>query len=509
MTMIKNDAPIQAGLKANNSENISMNDTTQSFDSRPFIDRYGLWTPQQKSAASEVIKSIEENNIEVVRVSFVDQHGILRGKTIAADALASCFRSGVTMTSTLLLKDTSHRTVFPIWKADAGFGDGAMTGASDLVMVPDPLSFKILPWAAGNGWMLSDLYNTDGSVNAFSTRGLLAKSVAELELSDRQFITGLEVEFYVFKALDVPLNLEDAGQPGAPPKVGLISQGYQYLTEDIYDQLEDVFALIRKNARALGLPVRSFEVEFGPSQCEVTFEPQQAMRQADTMILFRSMVKQVCRRNGLHATFMCRPRFKEAMASGWHLHQSVIDSKTGNNLFTPEEGVISDLGHQWIAGLLQHARESCLFSTPTINGYKRYREFSLAPDRIQWGRDNRGATLRVLSGPGDPASRIENRVGEPAANPYLYMLSQVVSGMDGIKRGLESPPAVNNPYDSDAVRLPRTLLEALQAFRESKFYRETLGDAFVDYYSIIKQAEWDRFMATVTDWEENEYLSIF
>lgn len=486
-----------------------MSDTNKSTDSQLFIEKYGLWSEQQKATADAIIKSVSDKNIEVVRFSFVDQHGILRGKTITLDALASCFKTGITMTSTLLLKDTSHRTVFPIWKADAGFGDGAMTGASDLVMVPDPDSFKILPWAPDNAWMLCDIYNTDGTAHRFSTRGLLANALHDMAKSGLSFITGLEVEFHVFRSLDVPLNLQDAGQPGAPPRVGLLAQGYQYLTEDIYDQLEQVFALIRKNALALGLPVRSFEVEFGPSQCEVTFEPQEAMQQADTMILFRSMVKQLCRRNGLHATFMCRPHFKDAMASGWHLHQSVVDCAQGKNLFTPEAGHISPFGLHWIAGLLQHARASCLFSTPTINGYKRYREFSLAPDRVQWGNDNRGAMLRVLAGAGNPASRIENRVGEPAANPYLYMLSQLLSGMDGVKRQLQAPAPVNNPYDTDAERLPRNFLQALQAFRESQFYRQQLGDAFVDYYATIKQAEWDRFMSTVTDWEEREYLSLF
>ena len=486
-----------------------MNNTTRSSSTANFIGSHNLWNDQQKADADEVIKTIAENNIEVVRVSFVDQHGLLRGKTIAAEALASCFNNGVAMTSTLLLKDTSHRTVFPIWKNDAGFGEGNMTGAANLIMVPDPASFKILPWAPDNGWMLCDLYNVDGSANAFSTRGLLATAIAELENTGRRFIAGLEVEFYVFRALDIPLGLDDSGQPGAAPRVGLVSQGYQYLTEDIYDQLEEVFALIRKNARALGLPVRSFEVEFGPSQCEVTLEPQPAMQQADAMILFRSMVKQVCRRHGLHATFMCRPRFDNAMASGWHLHQSLVDSQSGRNLFTPEHGELSETGLQWVAGLLQHARESCLFSTPTINGYKRYREFSLAPDRVQWGRDNRGAMIRSLAAAGDPASRVENRIGEPAANPYLYMLSQILSGLDGINRELQPPAPVSNPYDSDAERLPRTFLQALQCFRDSQFYRQSLGDAFVDYYATIKQAEWDRFMATVTEWEEREYLALF
>jgi glutamine synthetase len=275
--------------------------------------------------------------------------------------------------------------------------------------------------------------------------------------------------------------------------------------------LHEVFDAIRLNARELGLPLRSLEIEFGPSQCEATFAPAGAMEHADNMIRFRALVKQVCRRMGLHATFMCRPRFDAAMASGWHLHQSLVDRETGQNLFMPRKKgeTISTLARHWVAGLLAHARESCLFSTPTVNGYKRYRPHSLAPDRIQWGRDNKGAMIRALAGIDDVASRIENRIGEPAANPYLYMASQVLSGLDGIERGQEPPKPVDNPYDSEAERLPNSLLAALGAFRESAFYRAQLGDEFVDYLATIKQAEWDRYHAEISEWEEREYSTLF
>ncbi|MBE9477156.1 MAG: glutamine synthetase, partial [Proteobacteria bacterium] len=296
----------------------------------------------------------------------------------------------------------------------------------------------------------------------------------------------------------------------APPKTELMSQGFQYLSEQRYDALEDVYDLIRKNCIALDLPIRSLEVEFGPSQLEVTFDPAKGMKHADNMVLFRSMVKQVCARQGLHATFMCRPKFSDALASGWHLHQSVVDLETGENLFVPQENErISKLGAQWIAGILEHAAASCLFSTPTVNGYKRYRPFTLAPDRIQWGRDNKGAMVRALAAPGDKASRIENRIGEPAANPYLYIASQILAGIDGIERNLTPPEPVERPYESDAEHLPKSLVDAINALKNSDFYRAQLGDAFVDYYSHIKLAEWDRYIAAISDWEEREYFALY
>ena len=158
---------------------------------------------------------------------------------------------------------------------------------------------------------------------------------------------------------------------------------------------------------------------------------------------------------------------------------------------------------------MEHAAASCLFSTPTVNGYKRYRPFTLAPDRIQWGRDNKGAMIRALSAVGDKASRIENRIGEPTANPYLYIASQILSGLDGVNRSLKAPDPVERPYDSDAQLLPKSLIDAIHALKSSNFYREQLGDAFVDYYCHIKLAEWERYIASISEWEEREYFSIY
>jgi glutamine synthetase len=171
---------------------------------------------------------------------------------------------------------------------------------------------------------------------------------------------------------------------------------------------------------------------------------------------------------------------------------------------------VSALGGYYVAGLLDHAASSCLLTTPTITGYKRYRANSLAPDRVGWGEENRGAMLRVVGGPGDPATRIENRIGDSAANPYLYLASQMLSGLAGIEAATEPPALTSSPYDeASGPLLPRNLDQAIHAFDASEFYREMLGNSFVDYLVTIKQHEWNRFMATVTDWEHREYFELF
>ena len=463
---------------------------------------------------SGVLKEIESRNLKTVRFSFADQHGVLRGKTLAVSEVKTALERGVTVTSTLLLKDTSHKTVFPAFTPGGGVGMPELQGAADVLMIPDPSTFRVLPWAPGTGWILCDLELQDRRPVPFCTRTLLKDALKSLK--GYEFIAGLEVEFHVFKILDSNLKPSDAGQPGTPPevelldpqaKLELLSTGYQYLTEQRYDLIDPVVELLRKNLEALGLPLRSFEIEFGPSQFEFTLSPLVGLESADAMILFRSAVKQIARRHGFHATFMCRPRLPNVMSSGWHLHQSL--NKNGKNAFVSEKEDLSKIGKQYLAGLLAHARGASALSTPTINGYKRYRPYSLAPDRVIWGKENRGAMLRVIGGPGDPGTRIENRIGEPAANPYLYFASQIYSGLDGIKKKLPLPPSADTPYEAKADFLPRTLSEALEYLRNDKTLREGFGDTFVNYYCTIKEAEIARFNLEVSEWEQREYFDLF
>jgi glutamine synthetase len=289
--------------------------------------------------------------------------------------------------------------------------------------------------------------------------------------------------------------------------VELLTTGYQLLTEHKYDQVEPVVDVLRKNLDELRLPLRSFELEFGPSQIELTLAPQAGMEGADAMLLLRSAVKQVARRHGYHATFMCRPKLPNVMSSGWHLHQSL--RRNGLNAFVSPGEDLSEVGKQYLAGLLARARAASAFAVPTINGYKRFRPYSLAPDRLVWGKENRGALLRVVGGPRDPDTRIENRIGEPAANPYLYFASQIYCGMDGMERRLALARSADTPYETKADPLPRTLEEALQHLRADKAMRDGFGAAFVDYFCRIKEAEIARFNLEVSDWEHREYFDLF
>jgi glutamine synthetase len=241
------------------------------------------------------------------------------------------------------------------------------------------------------------------------------------------------------------------------------------------------------------------------------------------MVLFRSALKQVARRHGYLAILMCRPRLPNIFASGWHLHQSLLDARSGRNLFVSDDlkAPLSPLGRQFLGGLLAHASAAAAFSTPTVNGYKRYHGAnSMAPVRAIWGYDNRGVMVRVLGGPRDSSTHLENRAGEPLANPYLYMASQIHAGLDGIARKLEAPPSADAPYRTGqgTDRLPQSLAEALAALDGSALFRSGFSDAFVDYFIAVKRAEIVRCeaeskepasgAAAVTPWEHKEYFDM-
>ncbi len=278
--------------------------------------------------------------------------------------------------------------------------------------------------------MLCDIYFSNGEPIPFSTRQLLRNATKELAQRNMQLICGLEVEFHVFKLDDPKLSPADAGAIGSPAAahdVSLLAHGYQYLTEQRTDEIEPVSEMLRETCAALNLPLRSMETEFGPSQFEFTFQPTDALTAADNMMLFRSAVKQVCHRNGLHATFMSKPQVENTFASGWHLHQSLVDTQTGENLFIPSSAdeTLSQAGLNFVGGLLKHASDAVIFACPTINAYKRFLPYTLAPDRIVWGRDNKGAMLRIISAMNDPASRMKNGLANLLPTPIIFYVTNL------------------------------------------------------------------------------------
>ncbi|QSB15882.1 glutamine synthetase [Natronosporangium hydrolyticum] len=479
-----------------------------------FIDRHGLWGPAQYAAAGQLRRVVDELGLELIRFSFADQHGVLRGKTLTRQAAVAALRSGLTAPSSLLLKDTSGASVFPVFSPDPGLGVAGFTGAGDVVLVPDPTTFRVLPGAERTGWVLCDLRFPDGSAVPFCTRSLLREQLGRLAAAGYDLTVGIELEFHVFQAEPGGLAPDQTGRPGDPGRpraVRPLSRGGQLLHEDGLDQADQLIQLLHRGLSRADLPVRSLELEFGPSQFEITMPAEGAAVAADQVVLARSVIRQLCRRHGLHATFMSRPAGAQSASTGWHLHQSLQARDTGAAAFDPVEpgAVMSPVAGHYLAGLLAHADAAAAFTTPTVNGYKRYLPLSLAPDRVVWGVDNKGAMVRLAGAGSDTGIRLENRCGEPAANPYLYLASQIVSGLDGLARQLEPPPPVEDPYAAQAPQLPESLAAALAALGADSTFTEALGQPVVAWYLALKGREFARYLAHVSDWEQREYFELF
>ncbi|MCF6234126.1 MAG: glutamine synthetase family protein [Rhodobacteraceae bacterium] len=474
------------------------------------LARMGLLSAEACEAGEALLTRVAASDLETVRVLFTDQHGVLRGKTLVASAFPSAFTSGIAVASTLLLKDTSHRTVFPVWDDQPGPLSGPMQGVGDIRLVPDPATFRILPWSPHSAWIFCDVVHRDGTPIPYAARTVLKNATARLARADMAATIGLEVEFHIFERTDAALEHPQTTMPGAPPQTRALTHGYQYLTETRYSDAEAILDELRRAAQALDLPVRSVEIEMGPSQFEFTFEPASPMQHADNLMMFRTMVKEVCAGRGLHASFMAKPRLANITACGWHIHMSLADLASGRALFIPDrQGELTPQADGWIAGLLAHATETSLLIAPTVNSYKRYQPFQLAPNRIQWGHDNRGAMIRALMAPGDMASRIENRAPDTSANPYYALAAQLIAGLEGITHGLKSPAPTRTPYQGDAGLLPTNLAQAIDAFEGSAMLRRTMGDEMVDYLTTIKRFEWDRYLSAISEWEQAEYFSLF
>jgi glutamine synthetase len=491
-----------------------------------FIAQHGLWTDAQRKEAAALKARVRKADLRLVRLAWADPHGASRAKAVSVPVFLEALERGYNVNVATTTLDSANARTFASFTRGGGMGLDEMTGSPNITVVPDPGTFRVLPWAPGVGWVLCDEYFNSGAVYPFSPRHLLRRQLAHARELGFEYRVGLEVEWYLCRLAEEHLTDEHVGVPGVrgrPIRTWPVEPGFSYHSESNMDVMQPVLAALVDAYRALGLGLRSVENEWGPGQVECTFTARDAQGAADDLVLFRTATKQVCRRLGYFATFMCRPALKGYYASGWHLHQSLADARTGKNAFMPRKAgePLSPVGRAFLGGLLKHAAAATAFATPTVNGYRRYKPNSLAPDRAGWGYDNRGAMVRALGGAGDPATRLENRIGEPAANPYLYFAAQLVAGLDGVAHELDPGPQDTDPYTAQRPPLPKSLTEALDLLEASALFRGALGDTFVDYFVKLKRNESGRFLKWLqetgvqdkpdepTAWEQNEYFDFF
>ncbi|WP_030184094.1 glutamine synthetase family protein [Streptomyces sp. NRRL S-813] len=493
-----------------------------------FVADHGLWDDARTDAARRIEASLA--GLDFVRLVFGDPHGLARSKTLTAEAFRTVLRNGMNFSPGPFVFDTGHAVAVD-FLGEHGIGVDEIAGAGNFILVPDPLTFQVLPGgAARTAWVIGDEYLRDGSPHPLSSRAVLRRVVDRYTGQGLAPVLGLEVEWYLTRRLDdAPGNTGNGfGLQGRAPRVAALNAGYQFNLDAHYDTVAPLTDPLALHLLALGLPLRSMEHESGPGQVETTFHPMSALDTADAMLLFRTVTKSWCARRGHHASFMSQPLIDAADPSGWHLNQSVTDLASGGNLFGTEGpfGGLSPQGKAYAEGLLSFARELFLLSVPTVNGYRRLdARHTLAPTRLGWSQEDRSAMLRVV-GHGAGA-HIENRIGEPCANPYLNIAAQLFAGLEGMtgQATPADPAKAGTPAEAGSTAgaggvalVPQQLREALDAFRAGRA-AQLLGEPLAACLTKLKESELRRYEAwcgqmapaagQVTEWEQREYFGAY
>jgi glutamine synthetase len=428
-------------------------------------------------------------DVKLVRVLYADLHGIARGKDVPRWHWPHAAEDGLHFCEAIMTVDLGHNVV-------AGFEHGFQ----DIVARPDLSTLVRVPWEPAAVTVLADLERVTGEPYGVDSRGALRRVLAgyaELGLAP---VVAPELEFYLCQPdptsprgytryVDNPSHVYTVGHRADPR--GILSR-------------------MMDAALDLGLEAVAANHEFGRSQFEINMRHCDALRSADRAFRFKAMVKDLAAADGLVATFMGKP-WNDDEGSGFHLHLSLADAEGANLLADAgaPEG-LSRLTYHAIAGILEHGPALMAVFNPTVNAYRRINPEALVPTRCAWGHDNRFSLVRVPRERGG-ATRIEVRVGDGTANPYLAYAVALAAALDGIRRELEPPEPVSGliyelPEERQGRPLPGSFPEALAALDADETIRAALGDELVETFKTIKAKELERFDAWVTDWEFKEYL---
>lgn len=482
----------------------------------------GLGRSVLGSAADHPAEALERmradiGSVDVVHVLFGDPHGIARSKALHPDAFLGALDHGMDFSPGSLVFDTGHAIAVSI---DETAFVRELDGAGDMVVFPDIATWAVTARGGRRtGWVIGDERLRSGEPHPLSSRRVLREVVAEAVQHGWAPLVGIELEFYLLRLLGQGYTGAPGGfgVQGTPMAVELIDGGYQFNSTRLLEGALTLLAPHFDLLGALGSRLRTVEHESGPGQIEITFEPQDALAAADAVLLLRTWLKCFLPERGLHSSFMGLPALPGADPSGWHLHQSLRHTDGGPMFTGPDGGELGGSGRAYVAGLMRRTAEFALLSNPTVNAYHRFSNgHSLSPSRVAWAREHRGALVRVADGGAALAAHVENRIGDPAANPYLYIASQVSAGVEGVVDGLDLPPAAFRPQE-DGETLPCSLGEAIPAFESSAAARRLVGPGLHQALVEIKRSEWARFVASegdfrsgcVSDWEDREYRDEF
>jgi glutamine synthetase len=441
----------------------------------------------EEPSTETTLEDARRAGITRVRIHFTDLTGVSRNKVVPLSLLEELCQDGVNFCIGAFAVSHAGEVI-------EATGLGGEVEFRDMKVYPDLSTLRLVPWESDTALCLANI-EFDGESLAVDPRGILKRAVDELGKRGFTAACGHELEFFLLRA-----GASGYEQYAATP--GLVYTHTPAVdTEGVIREMEDAVS-------ALGLPYVCSNQEYFGSQWEINLRYAEALQAADDSHLLKLAIKEIAAQHGLVATFMGKPLDGEG-TSGYHLHISLWDN--GANAFEDPDAPdgLSDVCRHFVAGQLAHGRAMTAVLAPTINAYKRFVAFAMAPYTVTWGPDNRTVYIRIPAERGK-ATRIENRVGDGTANAYLAAAAAIFAGIDGLDRKLDPGEATRGDgYSVEGVPLvPLSLGEALDALEADDYLTETLGPKFVRAFVALKRDEHKRFTSTVTEWEIREYLNV-
>ena len=421
----------------------------------------------------DIVRMIEEEDVEFIRLQYTDIFGNLRNIAVTPGEIDRVLSGKFSFDGNALFA-------------------GGYPYEDLLYLRPDTDSFVILPWRPQQGRVgkfICDVCYEDGTPFEMDPREILRKAVFQLKEAGYDCIIDPECEFFLF-------HTDENGNPTT-----LTHEQAGYMAVGPIDFGENA-----RRDMVLALEEMGFEVvgsyhEKGPGQHEIDFRGSDAMSIADSVVNFKFAVRSVAKRFGLHATFMPKP-IQNVSGSGMHLQVSLY--RNGVNVFQSEDGSITDAARHFIGGVEAHAKALCAITNPTVNSYKRLGAQGLeAPRAVNWATRGENSFIKLLKNA--DRTKVELRFPDSSANPYLALAVCLLAGLDGLENGISPSEEAVYPYDTGAA-LPISIEESVRALEADELVKKSLGNKFAEIYIAAKDREWREYLSQVTEWELNRYL---
>ncbi|WP_167392225.1 glutamine synthetase family protein [Mesorhizobium sophorae] len=435
---------------------------------------------------------LEWRGIEDIECITPDQAGVARGKMMPSKKFTS--------NTSLALPSAVFMTTISGGYPEDGNGFHYPEDDGDLKLMPDLSTLTVVPWEEDpTAAVICDLVHQDGRSVEFTPRNVLRRVLAAYDKRGLKPVVAPEIEFYLVRKNpdpDYPLT-PPVGRSGRAIGGGA---GYSIAGVNEFDELiDDIYHF----SEGQGLEIDTLIHEEGAGQLEINLRHGDPIELADQVFMFKRTIREAALKHEIYATFMAKP-IQGQPGSAMHIHQSIIDKKTGQNIFSAEDGSETEDFFHFIGGMQKHVPNALVMFAPYVNSYRRLTQAASAPVNNKWGYDNRTTAFRVPRS--DPAARrVENRIPSSDANPYLALAASLACGLIGITNKIKAEPPVLTTANAAEIDLPRSLLEAVDLFEGDEELCALLGKSFAATYAAIKRAEFETFMEVISPWER-EYL---